>query len=134
MIDENKQQLLASKSILVVDDNPDICELCREYLKPLVGSVTTNNGTDVIETLEAVRDSDVLVLDVMLEQTDCVSYCRAIDALFPDVRIIIITGYECDDILKMLSGVLGKEVCVVKKPFTADDLVEAITTTISASP
>jgi len=80
-----------STQIIIIDDDPKLCNLIREYLEPLGYAVdSAHTGPD---GLEAVRSGDfsAVILDVMLPGMDGFEVLKAIrhDS---NVPVIMLTG------------------------------------------
>ena len=106
-------------TVLVVDDDPDVRELLRDYL--------TENGYDVLEAgggkaargLLEERVPDVVLLDVGLPGEDGLSLARFIRERF-DIAIVIVSGAG-----ETVDRIIGLEVGAddyVAKPFDPREL------------
>jgi two-component system alkaline phosphatase synthesis response regulator PhoP len=111
------------KTVLVVDDEPRIVELARDYLEHAgFGVITAVDGPSAL-TAARVRKPDVLVLDLGLPGMDGLDVARAIrrDSMMP---IIMLTARDDE-----LDRVLGLEIGAddyVTKPFSPRELVARI--------
>ena len=111
------------KTILVVDDEPRIVELARDYLEHAgFGVITAVDGPSAL-TAVRLRKPDVLVLDLGLPGMDGLDVARAIrrDSTLP---IIMLTARDDE-----LDRVLGLEIGAddyVTKPFSPRELVARI--------
>ena len=70
----------------------------RQMIKELVGDLTeafTECG-DGVQALEAYRQHrpDWVLMDIKMEEMDGLLATRQIKEVFPDARIIIVTGYD----------------------------------------
>jgi two-component system, OmpR family, alkaline phosphatase synthesis response regulator PhoP len=111
------------KTVLVVDDEPRIVELARDYLEHAGFSVITAVDGPSALTAARVRKPDVLVLDLGLPGMDGLDVARAIrrDSTVP---IIMLTARDDE-----LDRVLGLEIGAddyVTKPFSPRELVARI--------
>ena len=111
------------KTILVVDDEPRIVELARDYLEHSGFAVITAVDGPSALTAARVRKPDVLVLDLGLPGMDGLDVARAIrrDSTMP---IIMLTARDDE-----LDRVLGLEIGAddyVTKPFSPRELVARI--------
>jgi CheY-like chemotaxis protein len=66
-------------TILVVDDDPDVRSLYREFLGPNFAVVEAANGQEALETLKTLR-VDLAVVDVIMPVMNGVELVRAIRA------------------------------------------------------
>jgi two-component system, OmpR family, alkaline phosphatase synthesis response regulator PhoP len=112
--------------VLVVEDDPDIAQLMRHYLEKAGHAVEVlDTGGSVMSRLRADRP-DLLILDLMLPETDGLTICTAIrsDPATALIPIIIVTarGDEADRI----SGLeLGAD-DYVTKPFSPKELTARV--------
>ena len=66
------------KQILVVDDEPRIAQICRDYLERAgFAVVTASNGADAL-SLARTRPPDLVVLDLGLPKMDGLDVTRAL--------------------------------------------------------
>src|SRR5689334_16258238 len=79
------------KKILIVDDEPQILEICRDYLKAAgYETVTAGDGAQGIS--QAHREKpDLIVLDLMMPEMDGIEMTRAIRRE-SNVPIIMLTA------------------------------------------
>jgi two-component system, OmpR family, alkaline phosphatase synthesis response regulator PhoP len=111
------------KTVLVVDDEPGIIELARDYLEHAgFGVITAVDGPSAL-TAVRIRKPDVLVLDLGLPGMDGLDVARTIrrDSTLP---IVMLTARDDE-----LDRVLGLEIGAddyVTKPFSPRELVARI--------
>ena len=66
------------KKILIVDDEPQIVEICQDYLKAAgYETVTASNGMQGL-SLARREKPDLIVLDLMMPEMDGLDMCRTI--------------------------------------------------------
>lgn len=109
--------------ILIVDDDPDICELLQDYLqKQDFVVITRGNGADIVAVLEQEK-VDLLVLDVMLPGEDGLSLCQKIRK-HSAVMIIMLSamGEDTDKIVGIEMGADD----YLAKPFNPRELLARI--------
>ena len=111
------------KTILVVDDEPKIADLARDYLEHAGFLVRT--ATDGEQALAAVRRDrpDLVVLDLGLPGLDGLDVTRAIrhDSNLP---VIMLTARD-DELDKLLGLELGAD-DYLTKPFSPRELVDRV--------
>jgi len=115
------------KTILVVDDEPKIVQLARDYLEHAGFAVIT--AADGPAALHAARSSkpDLIVLDLGLPQTDGLDVTRSIRK-DSDVPIIMLTA-RSDETDKLIGLELGAD-DYLTKPFSPKELVARVRTVL----
>ena len=111
------------KKILLVDDEPQILEICRDYLKKSGYDVVT--ASDGVQGLSIARREkpDLIVLDLMLPEMDGLDVCRAIRRE-SDVPIIMLTA-RVEEIDKLIGLEIGAD-DYMTKPFSPRELVARV--------
>lgn len=113
------------KTVLVVDDNPDVRSLLVELLElknfQVVG--TGRNGSDAVALYEELKP-DITLLDVVMPDTDGLYALDRIREINSDAAVIMITTDLSQDIAKRLEDL--RATAVVYKPFDINDLVKTI--------
>jgi DNA-binding response OmpR family regulator len=127
------------KKILLIEDDPEICEVIREYFGNKGTKVeAVNNGSEASDMITEGTDGyELVLLDIMLPGTDGFALCRQLRSR-SDVPIIFITargreedilsGYDlgCDDyIVKpfLLSVLFSKCEALVRRADGRKDTV-----------
>src|SRR5947209_8691725 len=84
---------VSATRLLVVDDDPLIVNSLAEFLRLEGYQVdTANDGADAVEMLAAARYNLVLT-DVNMPRTNGLELLRTIRNQYPDIVILVITGY-----------------------------------------
>ncbi len=111
------------KKILLVDDEPEILEICRDYLKASGYEVLT--AKDGAQGLSFARREkpDLVVLDLMLPEMDGLDMCRTIRRE-SNVPIIILTA-RVEETDKLIGLELGAD-DYMTKPFSPRELVARV--------
>lgn len=114
--------------ILVVDDEPKIREVIREYAEFSGFEVTEAEDGMSAVGLCKLNDYDLIVMDIMMPKLDGYSACKEIKK-FKDIPIIMLSarGEEYD---KLFGFELGIDDYVVK-PFSAKELIARINAVLS---
>jgi two-component system, OmpR family, alkaline phosphatase synthesis response regulator PhoP len=111
------------KQILVVDDEPRIAEICRDYLQRAGFGVTTaENGADALALARAKRP-DLVVLDLGLPKMDGLDVTRALRQ-HSNVPIIMLTA-RVEESDKLVGLELGAD-DYLTKPFSPRELVARV--------
>ncbi|HEX5590339.1 MAG TPA: response regulator transcription factor [Candidatus Limnocylindrales bacterium] len=111
------------KTILVVDDAPNIVELVRLYLEGAgFATVVATDGTSAVE-LHRKHRPDLVILDLMLPGMDGFEVCRAIRRE-ADTPVLMLTA-RTDDVDAIVGLELGAD-DYVTKPFNPRALVARV--------
>lgn len=111
------------KKILLVDDEPEILEICRDYLKASsYDVVTVNDGAQALTAFRYERP-DLIVLDLMLPKMNGLDVCRAIRRE-SNVPIIMLTA-RVEEMDKLIGLEIGAD-DYMTKPFSPRELVARV--------
>jgi len=111
------------KEILVVDDEPRIGEICRDYLQRAGFKViTASSGEDAL-SLARARRPDLIVLDLRLPGMDGLDVTRALRKQ-SNVPIIMLTA-RVEESDKLIGLELGAD-DYLTKPFSPRELVARV--------
>ncbi len=114
---------LESRRILIVEDEPALADVIKDYLKQADIEVSVlNDGARAVETILATKP-DLVVLDVMLPGKDGLTICREVRAQ-SDVPIILETA-KVEEIDRLLGLELGADDYLCK-PFSPRELVARV--------
>ncbi len=118
--------------ILIVDDEPNILFILRHLLtREGYDVVSASNGRECFEMVIKEKP-DLVILDIMMPDTDGRKICRKIKEKFPDLPVsmcsILGTSYEVD---KSFSSGADRH---IKKPLNFDEVLETATTLLSRPP
>ncbi len=114
---------MAFERVLVVDDDPNICELLKLYLeKENYHVIVSNDGEQALNKFRALKP-DVVLLDVMIPTMDGRTVCKEIRKLSSVPIIMISAKNETFD--KVLGLELGAD-DYIAKPFDTKEVVARI--------
>jgi len=103
------------ETILVVDDNPEICSLLKDYLaKKGYSVITVGSGEEALEKFKSIRPI-LIMLDIGLPGMDGIMTLRRIREIDEKVGVIMITGVKDQEAFEQVQD-LGVYEYIVK-PF-----------------
>jgi CheY-like chemotaxis protein len=119
--------------ILVVDDEPSILNTTRQTLEAFGYRVVTapDGSSAVLEFSRKKSEISVVITDVSMPGMDGVETSRALMAIEPAVKIILVSGLE--DRLETASAMSVKKLHTIAKPFSTFDLLSMLQKLIGLS-
>ena len=117
-----------SKHILIVDDDPVVRDLVREYLQSRGYTVSVlHHGMGLQRRLQVERP-DLVVLDIMMPELDGISALRTLRIAGDEIPVILLTA-RADVIDRVIGLELGAD-DYLGKPFDPSELVARIRTVL----
>jgi DNA-binding response OmpR family regulator len=110
--------------ILVVDDDPAIRDLVRDYLVEHDLKVSTAGSGGQMDQVLAAETIDLVILDLKLPDEDGLSIARRLREKL-DMPIIIVTGSRKEEVDRVMGLELGAD-DYVTKPFSQRELLARI--------
>ena len=108
------QQNDDQKTILVVDDEPEICNMMNKILSKKYRILTAKNGQEAIKKIEKNKIS-LIVLDMVLPGMKGVEVLKSVKLKQKKISVVILTGYG-NISLKKETMKLGAN-AYIEKPF-----------------
>ncbi len=121
----------ATRSVLVVDDDPDICEVIQTVLEVHGYRVlTARDGVDALEQLRAGERPSMIILDLMMPRMNGLQFRdeQTRDPALRAIPVLILTGDGRADAKAAALGVEG-----LRKPVELATLLDAVRRSSSAS-
>ncbi|RMD81794.1 MAG: hybrid sensor histidine kinase/response regulator [Candidatus Dadabacteria bacterium] len=118
---------LEGRTILVVDDDPNVCASMADIIGNEGGRVITAScGTDALRYLRDHR-VDLVVSDVVMPDMDGYELFQEVRRLHADLPVVLMTAYyyDKDHVIKR-SKAEGLEDVIYKKPINPDRLLELV--------
>ena len=109
--------------ILVVDDEPDICQMIRRYAEhDGYETIGVADGTEAVEICRK-QDFDIIIMDAMMPEMDGFTACKKIREL-KDIPVLMLSarGTEYDKLFGFEVGVDD----YVTKPFSPKELLARV--------
>ena len=112
-----------SGTILVVDDEPNIVELARLYLRNEGFIVeAAHNGLEGLQKARSLQPS-LILLDIMMPEMDGIELCRTLRKE-SDIPVVMLTARD-DDVDKIVALELGAD-DYITKPFNPREMVARV--------
>jgi len=105
------------RSVLVVDDEPNIREIVRRLLKELEPELRVEEACDGYEASIKIgsMQPDLVIMDVMMPRVDGISLCKSLrdNPKTQHIKVLAITAFpEQDNVKKMYDA--GADLCLIK--------------------
>lgn len=115
-----------NRTILVVDDEPRIVQIARDYLERAGFEVLSAGDGELALALARSERPNLIVLDLMLPGMDGLDVTRALrrDPLLPEIPIIMLTA-RVEESDKLVGLELGAD-DYLTKPFSPRELVARV--------
>jgi signal transduction histidine kinase len=111
-------------SILIVDDEPSVCNSIKELLRDFDYEIhTTNGGGEAIESLIKFN-FDLILLDLLMPEVDGFQVMDYIAHNSPDTLVIIMTGHATVD--SAIEALKKGAYHYIRKPFEMGELINSI--------
>jgi excisionase family DNA binding protein len=119
-----RQDKQGQPTVLVVDDDPDIQELFKAFLKKIGFSrVVVGTAKDAISSLRKQK-FDLMFLDLQLPDAPGDQVFKTAKQIDPDLNVIVITGYPDSEMLDRILQI--SPVTVLKKPLQIQQLNQTV--------
>ena len=118
-------------SILVVEDNPEMCAFIRRQVSENYSVLTAENGVEALELLEK-NFINLIVSDIMMPKMDGIELCRRVknDLRYSHIPLILLTAKT--NLRSKISGMDAGADAYVEKPFSSDYLLSVIANLIKS--
>lgn len=122
----------ASARVLLTEDDASVRLLARTVLRRRGYTVLeASSGEEALDLFDEVHGAiDLLITDAILPGMNGRVLAERLLARAPGLRVLYISGYADTELLP--KGVLEEEITLVQKPFTPDELLEAVAGMLAA--
>ena len=118
-----------SKVILVVDDEPQLCELAQEMLTEKGFSVYTALSGEAALDILRNQKIDVMVTDVIMPKMNGYELSDNVTMLYPNVKILLASGFQRDLAEQNMHRMASLQ--MVTKPYSIVTLLKGIQTCLA---
>ena len=115
--------LRKERSIVVIDDNYDFCQMIGEVLRERDFSVT--EITDP-HNMEITKDVNIVLLDMKLNNTDGLEVLKDIKEKYPSMPVVLVTAYGEEMASKIKQALEVSAHTCLYKPFQLQELLKVI--------
>lgn len=113
-----------AKSILIVDDNPNMASLLAEMLEVFdYQSVSARDGSEALKVLEDGNFS-MVITDLRMPNMNGTQLLAEVKQRYPKMPVVLISGYVVHDI----GGDAAKPDGFLAKPFMMSDIEKLLNT------
>jgi DNA-binding response OmpR family regulator len=118
------------KKVLIVDDDQEMLLSLEEGLSKYDETFSIITAEDGLGAVDQLKDSTIslVVTDLKMPKMDGFSLLSHIMEHYPEIPVIIITGYSTSDMERLARE--GGAIGYIAKPFMIDDLAKRIITTL----
>lgn len=122
-----------TETILVIDDEEHIRELCRDLLEPMGYTVLlAASGQEGLNIFRMSHDSiDLVMLDMIMPKMGGSEVFQALRTIRPDVKVILCSGYSHNGFAGIDTLVRSGAAGFVQKPFTRQTILNVIRKALS---
>jgi DNA-binding NtrC family response regulator len=106
--------------VLVLDDEPIVCERLKDYLEKQGMSVETFSESRAAIVRLKEKTFDVVVTDLKMEGPSGIDVLMEVKRNSPESEVILITGYGSSETLRQAEAVGAFE--YISKPFRMSDI------------
>ena len=118
----SQEKLRGNETILLVEDEPMVRELAKDFLEEYGYRVlTAANGSEGLQVCEDFPEPiDLIITDVIMPQMSGRELAERARTLRPGTRVLYMSGFTDDAVVR--HGVIADEMCFIQKPFSPDSL------------
>lgn len=125
---ERAEDLRGSGTVLIVDDEPHVRELCKDILQPLGYKVlAAGGGSEGIQLFKEMKDRvDLVILDMVMPRMGGMEVYEVLKTIRPGVRTIFCSGYSRDGFAGIQDIIKQESAGFIEKPFSKLTLGRAV--------
>jgi two-component system cell cycle sensor histidine kinase/response regulator CckA len=129
---EGAPEGLATETILLVEDDPQVRSMTRTMLARLGYSVLEAESADEALAIASGRQGplDLLLTDLVMPRTSGTELARRVQFTHPAVRVLYMSGYTDSGVIDQ--GMLTADTPFIQKPFTRATLSRAVRDVLKA--
>lgn len=110
--------------LMIVDDEPDVCEFARNFFtKRKLDVVTAANGLEAINIAKEFNP-DVVLLDIRMQGMDGIEVLKKIKEINQKIRVFMVTGVNESEAMQKAKELGAKG--YIHKPLILDELEKIV--------
>ncbi|MFV2061659.1 MAG: cache domain-containing protein [Gammaproteobacteria bacterium] len=113
-----------NESILIVDDEPALCEMACSILQPQGYTVFKANSADQALAILKSNHIDLLLSDVIMPNVNGYKLAAEVQKNYPDIIIQLVSGYN--DTFVVATDIEISKLDVFQKPYTKNELLNQV--------
>jgi two-component system, cell cycle sensor histidine kinase and response regulator CckA len=121
------------ETILIVDDEPTVLNLCRRILE--LGGYTVASARDGLEALRLLESSasriDLALLDVIMPGMNGFELSRRVQSASPGTPIVFMSGFRPQEIAHIIGDLQPNQ--IIWKPFKTESLIRMVENALNRS-
>ena len=134
-IETKEQEFTSGKEIiLMVEDHPDILQLCKRMLEKygyvVLAATRPYEATRIAE--QNKQEIDLLLTDVIMPEMTGSQLFKKLQAVYPNLKVLYMSGYSAEFIAHHIA--VDEGVNFIEKPFLLNALTKAINKTLTNRP
>jgi DNA-binding NtrC family response regulator len=110
--------------ILIVDDDPQICDYMQTLLEKDGFAVKTMSDPTLVEDEIRLKTYHVIILDLMMPKMDGIEVLKKIRSIDSDIAVVMFTAHPNLD--SAVASMKLDAVDYIKKPFNVDEFREVL--------
>ena len=115
---------MPAKTVLIVDDDPDVHTLVGAMLKDGDWDIESTFGGEQALALLKVQPYDIVLTDILMPDIDGLTLLTRIHAIRPATRVLVMTAFNRPD--RVAGSLRGQAAGYLVKPFSKDKLMESL--------
>jgi len=117
---------MAARTILVVDNQPEILTVTKAILSRSSYSVrTATNGKEALQILNVEKPVDLVLAEALLPDLSGIELIRRVKQEFPGTAVMLMTGFA--------DRPIDSSIPLIEKPFTTTTLIDRVESVLALS-
>ncbi|MBL8025924.1 MAG: response regulator [Fibrobacteres bacterium] len=120
--------------ILIVDDEPSIKELLKEFLSGEgYTTETASDGIDALDILKSDANFDLIISDINMPRMKGFELLKQVEILYPRIKRVLLTAYSVEDYIHLALEHGISNIITKTTPFNFDELLTIVSKLLSGN-